>query len=292
MANKKFLEEYSLYKKFKSDLKYLHNVKSGIAQKNIPKPAIHMYCAVCQSDQTFNMVNEYYEDTFSSQNDIINGQVKKLDYICSACERGLRIFLIHFSTEKIDDKQTQIVFEKVGQIPAWSIDMDKQLERELGEHSELYRRGLICESQGYGIGAFAYYRRITETMIDHLLDSITDLLEGEEKEKYEAALIETKKTTITQEKIDLVKDLLPVSLRPDGMNPLSTLHSALSEGLHAEEDENCLDYAEEIRRVLIYLVNQVERSKTSSKLFTESMRKILDKRADKKTEDSEDNIKK
>ncbi|MFZ0548883.1 MAG: hypothetical protein WAM60_25760, partial [Candidatus Promineifilaceae bacterium] len=56
-------------------------------------------------------------------------------------------------------------------------------------------------------------------------------------EQYQFALAETKKTTITQDKINLVKDLLPAILRPDGMNPLSILHSSLSKGLHAESDE-------------------------------------------------------
>ncbi|MDZ7680350.1 MAG: hypothetical protein U5J63_01245 [Fodinibius sp.] len=98
------------------------------------------------------------------------------------------------------------------------------------ESSRHYKKGLICESQGYGIGAFSYYRRIVED-IDDLLDEISSLLKGEELDKYQEALQKTKKTNVTQDKIELVKDLLPQILRPDNMNPLSTLHSTLSEGL-------------------------------------------------------------
>ena len=32
--------------------------------------------------------------------------------------------------------------------------------------SETLKKGLINESQGYGIGAFAYYRRIVEVVND------------------------------------------------------------------------------------------------------------------------------
>jgi len=72
--------------------------------------------------------------------------------------------------------------------------------------------------------------------------------------------------------------LLPPILRPNGMNPLSTLHRILSEGLHQETDERCIELAMTIREVLVFLVNQVTATKASSSRFTESMRKLLDRR--------------
>jgi hypothetical protein len=167
---------------------------------------------------------------------------------------------------------------KVGQYPPWEIKTETNIEKILGDHSEYFKRGLVCESQGYGIGAFGYYRRITEEIIDNLLDEIQDLMSPSEREKYKSALEETKRTIVTQDKIQLVKDLLPTILRPDGMNPLAVLHSSLSEGLHAKTDEDCLSIAETCREVLVFLVNQVAASKLASKGFTESMRKLLDKK--------------
>ena len=49
-------------------------------------------------------------------------------------------------------------------------------------------KGLVSESQGYGIGAFAYYRRIVEEIIDEMLKQIGDLISGVDKERYAAAL--------------------------------------------------------------------------------------------------------
>ena len=69
------------------------------------------------------------------------------------------------------------------------------------------------------------------------MNEIADLLSGEDLEKYNKALVKTKETIVTAEKIELVKDLLPPILRPEEMNPLAVLHSALSQGLHAESDE-------------------------------------------------------
>lgn len=89
------------------------------------------------------------------------------------------------------------------------------------------------------------------------------------------------KRLLLPKKIELVKDLLPPILRPEGMNPLAALHSALSQGLHAESDEECLDLAQHCREVLVFLVNQVAASKDTAKSFTSSMRKLLDKKSAK-----------
>jgi hypothetical protein len=126
---------------------------------------------------------------------------------------------------------------------------------------------LTCESQGYGIAAFSYYRRIIEEII------------GEELERYKTALEEVQKTIVTNEKIALVKDLLPSTLRAEGSNPLALMHSTLSEGLHAESDEECLQSAMECREIIVFLVNQINDSKANTKKFTDSMKNLLDKKA-------------
>lgn len=51
--NKEFLEEYSLFRKFNLDVPKIMD--------NIPKPPINMVCRNCGDNQTFNMINEYYE---------------------------------------------------------------------------------------------------------------------------------------------------------------------------------------------------------------------------------------
>ena len=170
---------------------------------------------------------------------------------------------------------------KVGQHPPWEIVPEKNIEKMLDQHADFYKKGLICESQGYGIGAFAYYRRIVEEIIGQLLEDIAELFSGEEQKKYLKALEETKKTVVTQEKIELVQDLLPPILRPEGMNPLSTLHSLLSEGLHADSEEVCMEHAMSVRAVIVFLVNQVAASKAASKDFTQRMRTLLEKKSKK-----------
>lgn len=264
MPNNTFLETYPLYKKFRCEkiVKYLNY---------LPKPRITMMCPECGAEQTFVMTNEYYDGT--QQNAETLGQIVRLIYVCVRCQKFKRAFMVQFDG---DDKGSFLL--KVGQYPAWDISGDKDVEKFLGKYKSYYKKALICESQGYGIGAFGYYRRIVEEVIDDLLGDITELLSGDELGQYQVALEETQKTIVAADKIELVKDLLPPILRPDGMNPLGILHSNLSEGLHAESDEICLEYAEATRDILVFLVRQVAESKRAARSVTDSMRKLLDKK--------------
>ena len=262
MPNKEFLEQYPLCKRFAIELPATTNI--------LQKVRINMPCETCSSHQTFEMTNEYWQGETAS-NIVVGGRVVRVLYRCTHCQSFDRAFLIKF-----DPAREWLM--KVGQFPPWDIEGDPNIAKLLGKNASYYRRGLICESQGYGIGAFGYYRRIVEEVIDELLDEISYLLAGDELTKYQEALQRTKKTIVAQEKIDVVKDLLPPILRPDGMNPLSVLHSSLSEGLHAGSDEECLEYARECREVLVFLTTQVAASKATGKSFTDSMRKLLERK--------------
>jgi len=262
MPNSEFLEKWPLYRKYPMELPQ----ELG----KLAKPPIHMECSICGSPQTLNMLNEYYIGGRESRQQPPHGLVICVEYLCEACREFSRFFLLWF------DPNGAFV-EKVGQYPSWDISIEPSLRKMLSQHAETYKNGLICESQGYGIGAFAYYRRIVEEIIGSLLELIPELMSGNEKERYLTALEKVKQTTVTEEKIRLVKDLLPPVLRPDGLNPLSTLHEVLSEGLHDKPDEECLSLAAQIREVLLFLVNQVTASKEAKKNFTESMRKLLER---------------
>jgi hypothetical protein len=264
MPNEEFLEEYPLYRKLR--------VTTTPQTLNVmPKVRIKMACPVCKDDQTFSMTNEFWDAAYSAAAPSA-GEVVRLVYRCQHCTDFRRVFYVKFG-------ESGDWMMKIGQDPPWEVSTDAEIERLLGEHASLYKKGLVCESQGYGIGAFGYYRRIVEEIVDDLLDEISPLIDESERAKYDAALVQTKATIVTQEKIELVKDLLPSILRPDGMNPLSELHSALSEGLHARSDDECLELAAIVRDILVYLTHQVAASRAASKSFTAGMRRLLDRKA-------------
>ena len=252
---KKFLETYPLYTKYKYDYR-----QSASSHDNLN--AINMYCDNCKSTQTF-VLEEHVDiplkryqpsDTASTDK---NQDTFFLKYTCRLCNDKSVVYVI-----KQIGKESII---KIGQYPPVSINMENDIQNLLKEKKEYYKKGLICESQGYGIAAFSYYRRIIESVIEELLNEISELIEDEQQVKYKESLSKIKKKKNCTEKIKIVKDLLPDNLHPGNLNPLDIIYSALSAGLHAESDDNCLKYAMEIRYSLVYLVEQINISKKSQK---------------------------
>lgn len=284
MVTKQFLETYQLYRKL--PLIKAYNEDSFTY---INSPAINMFCSTCNSFQTFNMDNEYWENyannEFAARGTDVWGKTVRAVYKCSACNKIGYTFFLEFIVTKIseDGRTYKGYVWKVGQTPAWEIDIDRNLERSLGVDAHLYKKGLVCESQSYGIGAYAYFRRITENVIDELLDSIITLIDSKEKQIYEKALEAVKKTKVTEEKIELVQDLLPISLQPNGFNPLKSLHSALSEGLHNKTDEECLELADTIKTILVYLLEEIRSRNDKARVFTTKMKLLLTKNSQSKS---------
>ncbi len=291
MTPKEFFEKAQLYRKYDADDFLITDKSSSLSGAmyggirptlyDIATPAINFICPQCKSVQTYNVKKN--QDNFSLQT---LPKVFELIYICDSCKNNVKSFFLllqnEIATKKDNKNKKEYVqkIQKIGQYPAWSISIEKEIESVLDENKkQIYQKGLINESQGYGIGAYAYYRRITEEVIDELLTSIIDLVESENKVLYFEALKQVKKTRVAQDKIDLVKDLLPESMKPGGMNPLGVLHGALSDGLHNLSDEDCLIKAESIREALLYLLSQVALLKKSSNKFTENMKKILEKKS-------------
>lgn len=263
MPDAEFLETFPLYRK--------RTFSVPATMDGIQTVQINMHCGVCRSVRTFIQVNKFH-DSFGYANHDSAGEVVQAKYLCVSC----RTFKRYFALQIAEDRKT---ITKVGQMPPWSIEVNADVSAMLGSHKEYLQRGMISESQGYGIGAFSYYRRIVEETIDSLLADVEQLIPESEREAFSEALAKTKQTRVTSEKIELVQDLLPAILRPDNMNPLSLLHGVLSEGLHAETDERCLELASEVREILTFLATQVASASRSSKAFSERMRSLLNKKS-------------
>ena len=230
---------------------------------------------MCKSRQTFRGRNSSWSSQLHSPfgSDPGYWSLLVVTYECASCEEHARYFIL-----KVTDDSKAIM--KVGQAPAWSVEVEPEVAKALGEHLPEFKKGLINESQSYGIGAFAYYRRIIEKIIDKLLNDILYFLPDEkEQEAFRKALEQLKGDNRAEKKIEAVKDVLPAVLRPGGMNPLSTLHSALSEGLHAKSDEECLEDATAIRVALKYLIEQVTRTKDNASSYAASMKALQEKQA-------------
>ena len=283
---KQFLESDPLYKSIQVELPLL--------RRQWPKAPVNAECPTCGSSQTFNMVNDYdQKDDVDKSVGVSNpprpdSNGVRLVYRCAGCGRSHRYYLLHVVQLSVrggggqyapSPSKATAAIQKIGQYPGWDISPDPELAKKLGDRVGTFRKGLICESQGFGIGAFAYYRRIVEDLIDELLEDIRQIIPPNELNDYAAALEKAKQSKRATDKIEHVKDLLPRSLRPGGVNPLSLLHDALSQGLHALSDAECLEEASTIRDAVTILVHHVDLSRASAELFQKNVKRLLDRRA-------------
>jgi len=170
-------------------------------------------------------------------------------YRCRNCQISGKVCAV--SVGQIDDK---VIAVKFGELPEFATPSTPRLDRLLGEARHLFRKGQACESQGLGIGAFGYYRRVVESQRDAILDETIKAAKAIEAgdELLQRLDLARNEREFTRS-IEMAADALPGALLIAGQNPLKILHGALSEGLHDQPDERCLELAESIRVVLVGL---------------------------------------
>ena len=76
----------------------------------------------------------------------------------------------------------------------------------------------------------------------------------------------------------MAKDSLPESLLINGHSPLKLLHSALSEGVHALTDEQCLEMASSVRVVLVELSDRLSQALKDEAELSKALTTIMNKK--------------
>jgi hypothetical protein len=258
MADEVFLDKWGLYKEYASEDYCSYGFKPS---------AINRFCENCNSERTFNPSSELLP--------IGDSVLKYITYKCAAC-RKILTFILYEGTGYFDqdDSSGQCFIMKVGQWPPWVPAIDNRFKKLLGENLSNYQKGLYCEQESFGIGAFAYYRRIVEDGIDGLINALYDMFTPEEKEKYKADLEKAKKERVAAKKIEIVKEILPSHLRPGGVNPLARLHSSLSAGLHGGSEKECLGIATDVRLSLEFLLKGLVETRKEKRDYAEAIRRL------------------
>lgn len=178
-----------------------------------------------------------------------------LTYRCRNCQSTTKTFAVAAHLAE-NEKDGEIL--KFGEWPPFGPPTPSRVIKLIGPDRDLFLTGRRSENQGMGIGAFVYYRRVVENQKDRIIDEIIRV-----SEKLSAppesidALKKAKEETQFSKAVETVKHAIPQGLLINGHNPLSLLHSALSEGLHAQTDEECLELATSIRVVLNELAERL-----------------------------------
>lgn len=176
-------------------------------------------------------------------------------YRCRNCGTGHRDYsllaIVHY---KVDSAP---VLAKIGEFPMFGGPLPQELLEFAGEAATYLVKGHNSESQGLGVGAFAYYRRFVDVKKNQLFQRIIEVAQLEDgNEDLIADLKAAKKEQRFAESMKAISHALPPVLSISGMNPLSLLYGALSTNLHGKSDRDCLQLATDVR---IVLANMAER---------------------------------
>jgi hypothetical protein len=121
----------------------------------------------------------------------------------------------------------------------------------IGPEKDYFLKGRRAENQGLGIGAFAYYRRVLESQKVRIIDEIIKAAKRlSAAEDVLNELNQARSETRFRDALQKLNHALPQAIMLNGHNPLTLLHAALSEGLHAQTDEDCLALATKIRIIM------------------------------------------
>ena len=260
-----FITSEPLYSKLLVDNDFiLPNVFNGLT--------FNFHCPVDEEIKTFelevypinfpwhnhlpNMGLSFWKDT--DDNTLITQQYKG---ICKHCKNyHIDIILNTFIEEK--EKTASRVYlktyiQKIGQFPPFEITPESYLIKYLNKEDKVnYKKGLLLLSQSYGIGAYAYYRRIVENEILRIIKDISKL-DFADAEKIKILLRKYEENHQMSKLIEGIYKYLPDSLKSLDNNPLKVLHEQLSQGIHSLSEADCLEKSKLIDTLLKFVIKRL-----------------------------------
>ncbi len=78
----------------------------------------------------------------------------------------------------------------------------------------------------------------------------------------------------TEDKLALIVEHVPRTLRPGGANPLAVLHDRYSRGLHALSDEECVRIALDLRRAFDFVFRNLRQLAREAKEYADEMKAL------------------
>jgi len=219
-------------------------------QMALPELELHCSTPPCDGVRFFEPEGEFYPKLQPKAR-----QEAFITYRCRNCRGTAKTYAL---LACLSEDENNGEMYKLGEYPSFGPPTPARLISLIGPEKEYFLKGRRAENQGLGIAAFAYYRRVIESQKNRILDEIIKVSEkvSAPKEVLED-LSRAKQETQFSKAVDAVKHGVPQMLLINGHNPLTRLHSALGEGLHAQTDEQCLELATSIRVVMAELAERL-----------------------------------
>jgi hypothetical protein len=216
-----------------------------------------------QTSTTFQLTSKHAREAFIS-------------YTCRNCRKTYKTYAVR---ALLSEEDSSVKLYKLGEYPPFGPPSPARLISLIGAERDFFLKGRRSENQGLGIAAFAYYRRVIESQKNRILDEI---IKVSEKLSTPDALIAdlrlAQQETQFSTAVARIKQAIPQALLINGHNPLTLLHSALSEGLHAQTDEECLELATSIRVIMTDLAERLSQALKDEAELNTALSRLLNKK--------------
>jgi len=237
-------------------------------------PDLSLHCNSCGGTRIFRHVEQRSDGRSTPIG--TRGSNYFLLYKCSNCTREHKHYAIRANLSA--DRGTSGAAYKFGEFPPFGPYIPPKLLALLGESADEFKKGYRNETDGYGVGAFTYYRRVVVAQKNKILGEILKVAERTNasdtvKETLNAALRETQ----FSKSLKIAKGADLGSLYVDGHNPLTALHSALSDGMHDLNEEECLAIAHQVRIVLAHLAERLSQMLSDSSELSKAITGLINR---------------
>lgn len=169
-----------------------------------------------------------------------------------------------------DDDITTYRFQKIGQFPTIAdleIGKYKKFSKQLSkENLRELNKAIGLSTNGVGIGAFVYLRRIFEKLIENYHNEARNNDSWNEKEYTNSKI---------SERIELLKSYLP-----EAVVKYKKIYSIISKGIHELEEQECLTYFPIVKDAIIAILEQdylIRENANKQKELEKSIQDLVEK---------------
>lgn len=284
-----FLAEYPLYKVFLAVEKYEPHSEGYTDPTYFLNETFDYYCEMEKETKLFELtiperVKEFWGNKIAGiiPNEVFDNN-KKLNFtehfigICQSCKEYQMDFLLRtWSDEeipkrevlqlskmiedhkrKIPERQANIYMQKIGVYPEVIPRVDKSITKHFDRETNIwYFKAIKALNANFGIGSFAYFRRIVEKELIQIINDLSHI-DTPESEKIKVLLNKYNETDKVHLIYDNIFEYLPYSLKGLGDNPFQLLYKQISQGLHNLSEEDCLKRASNINQLLKFVICKI-----------------------------------
>lgn len=235
--------------------------------KGLDNPAVQLHCPSAECDGTTWF--DYKSGDVSLRHQEWTFGIAK--YVCRHCRRQIKWFAL---CARLDGQAVTVM--KIGEYPPFGAPLPGQVLTLVGSDEELFKRGYRSETEGQGMGAYVYYRRVVDNQRARIFEEVILAAKAVNAPQQQIKELETAK--VENRAIRDVKEAVPDSLLIGGQNPLTLLYKTLSEGIHDYSDTECLVLERDIRTVLTELAERIAAVTQNKEEVNSAVKRLLNRK--------------